>query len=228
MGPHPVRVGLDQRRSVAGAGPIESGRRDGVHREHVVAVHAYAGEAEAGRPAVQRDPGLPFDRLGDRPLVVLAEEDHRRVVGAGEDEALVDIALAGGAVAEVADHRGVPSGIAGADTAVPLDAHRVPGGVQRLGADDDRVQVEAVLGHIPGARVDAAEHRQQPQRVDTADPGDAVLAVGREGVVLPVQGATGADLRGLLAQQGGPQAQFPLPLERDRLVVDRRTSSMSR
>ncbi len=80
--------------------------------------------------------------------------------------------------------------------------------------------MEAVLGHVPGARVDAAEHRQQPQRVDTADPGDAVLAVGREGVVLPVHGATGADLRGLLAQQRRPQAQFALPLERDRLVVD--------
>ena len=52
----------------------------GVHGEDVVAVHPYAGEAEAGGATVERDPGLPLDRLGDRPLVVLAEEDDRRVV----------------------------------------------------------------------------------------------------------------------------------------------------
>ena len=102
----------------------------------------------------------------------------------GEDERLVDVALAGRAVAEVGDDGGVALGVAGADRAVALDAHGVAGRVQRLGADDDRVEVEVLLVRVPAAVVDAAEEAEQVERVDAAAPGDAVLAVGREGVVL--------------------------------------------
>ena len=220
VGAHPVGVGLDQRRPVARPGPLQGGGGHRVHGEHVVAVHPYAGEAEAGRAPVQRDPRLPLDRLGDRPLVVLAEEHDRGVVGAGEDERLVHVALAGRPVAEVADHRGVPVRVAGADVAVALDPHGVPDGVQGLGADDDRVLVEAGLGRVPGAEVHPAVEGQQPQRVDPAAPGHAVLAVGGERVVLAEHGPAGADLRRLLTQAGRPDAELALPLQGDGLGVD--------
>ncbi len=220
MRAHPVGEGLDERRALAGAGGVERGLGHGVHGEHVVAVDPDAGEAEAAGALVERDAGLLLDGLGDGPLVVLAEEHDRAVVDAGEDERLVDVALAGRAVAEVGDDGGVAVGVAGADAAVALHAHRVAGGVQGLGADDDRVEVEVLLVRVPAAVVDAAEHAEQVDRVDAAAPGDAVLAVGREGVVLGAQRAAGADLGGLLAEQAGPQAELALALERGGLGVE--------
>ena len=53
-----------------------------------------------------------------------------------------------------------------------------------------------------------------------AAPGDAVLAVGREGHVLGLQRPAGADLRGLLAEQRHPDAQLALPLQRVGLPVE--------
>ncbi len=47
-----------------------------------------------------------------------------------------------------------------------------------------------------------------------------MLAVGREGHVARLQGPARADLRGLLAEQRGPDAQFALALQGDRLEVD--------
>ena len=76
------------------AGPVERGPVTAWHGEHVVAVDPHAGEPEAAGALVERDPGLPLDRLGDRPLVVLAEEHDGRVVDARVDERLVDVALA--------------------------------------------------------------------------------------------------------------------------------------
>ena len=110
--------------------------------------------------------------------------------------------------------------VAGADDAVALHAHGVAGGVQRLGADHDRVEPEVVVVGVPGAVVDPAEQAEQVQRVDPAAVGDAVLAVGREDVVLRTQGAAGADLRGLLAQQLRPDAELAVALERGGLGVD--------
>ena len=220
VGTHPVGVGLDERRALAVAGALQRGLRDDVRREDVVAVDADAGEAEAERALVERDPRLALDRLGDRPLVVLAEEHDRGVVGRGEDERLVDVALAGGAVAEVGDHGRVAVGVAGADGAVALDAHRVAGGVQRLRADHDRVEAEVVLVRVPAAVVDPAEQAEQVERVDALAVGDAVLAVGREDEVLRAQRAAGADLGGLLAEQLGPDAELAVALEGGGLGVD--------
>ena len=217
---HPVGVGLHERRALPVAGPLQRGLRDGVRREDVVAVDADAREAEAQGALVERDPGLALDRLGDGPLVVLAEEHDRGVVGGGEDERLVDVALAGGAVAEVGDDGRVALGVAGADVAVALHPHRVAGGVQALGADDDRVEAEVVVRGVPVAVVDAAEEAEQLERVEAAAPGDAVLAVGREDEVLRAQRPAGADLGGLLAEELGPDAELAVPLQRGGLGVE--------
>ena len=73
--------------------------------------------------------------------------------------------------------------------------------------------------------VDAAEEAEQLERVEAAAPGDAVLAVGREDEVLRTQRAAGADLRGLLAEQLGPDAELAVPLERGRL--DRKSTRLN-
>ena len=57
-------------------------------------------------------------------------------------------------------------------------------------------------------------------RVHAAAPGHAVLAVGREGHVLRPKRPARADLRGLLAEQRGPDAELALALQGDRLEVD--------
>ena len=46
-----------------------------------------------------------------------------------------------------------------------------------------------------------------------------MLTVGGERHVLGGQGPRRADLSGLLAEQGGPQAKLALALQRDRLAV---------
>ena len=53
-----------------------------------------------------------------------------------------------------------------------------------------------------------------------AGPGHAVLAVGREGHVLGLQRAAGADLRGLLPEQRDPDAELALALQRVGLPVE--------
>ena len=68
--------------------------------------------------------------------------------------------------------------------------------------------------------VDATEEPEQVERVDPAAVGDAVLAVGREDVVLRAQRASGADLGGLLAEQLGPDAELTVSLQGGRLGVD--------
>src|SRR6185312_14727840 len=73
---------------------------------------------------------------------------------------------------------------------------------------------------VPAAVVDATEEAEEVQRVDPTAPGDAVLAVGREGVVLGPQRAAGTDLGGLLTEQAGPDPQLALALKRGRLGVD--------
>ena len=193
---------------------------DGLDGEHVVAVHPDAGEAEAGRTPVQRDARLQGDRLTDRVLVVLAEEDHRCRVGRGEDEGLVDVALAGGAVAEVDDSRAVAGRVVVADQPVALQRHRHADRVQGLGADHERVEVEAVRTRRPVDHRRAAEGAEQVDRVDPPAPGDAVLAVGRDDQVRLPGGTRGADLRSLLAEQRRPQAEFALALQCGRLGVD--------
>src|SRR5262249_17219165 len=140
--------------------------------------------------AVQRDAALPVTRRGDGPLVVLTEEHHGCLEDAGEDQRLVDVALAGGPVAEV--HQNGPL------AAVALYPHGVARRVQGLRADDDGVEVEVVLGGVPAAVGHTPEERQQAHRVHSPAPGHTVLAVAGEYVVVSRDGPSGTDLRRLL------------------------------
>ena len=105
---HPVGVRLDQLRALAGAGLLDRVAEHGEQRGHVVAVDPLAGHAVADALVRQRRrDGLAGQRHGDRVLVVLHEEDDRRVEDRGEVERLVEVALAGGAVAAHRHHDGV-------------------------------------------------------------------------------------------------------------------------
>jgi hypothetical protein len=198
----------------------ERGPGDGQAGEHVVAIDPQAGEAEPAGALEQRHLALRLDRLGDGPLVVLAEEHHRQVPGRGPDERLVHIALAAGPVAEERDDGGVSIGVTGTDGAVALNTHRVAGRMQGLGTDDDRVEAEVVAAGVPSAQVRAPEQPEQDQRIDVATPGHAVLAVGRERHVLRAQRPAGADLGRLLTEARCPQPKLALALQGGRLGVD--------
>ena len=99
----PVRERFDQGRAFAGVRALGGLLRGSVHREHVVAVDPDAREPVALRAFPDLPGGLVRGGHADRPAVVLTEQDH----GGGEDArevgALVEIALAGAAVAEVGD-----------------------------------------------------------------------------------------------------------------------------
>ena len=75
-----VRDRLDERRPAAGARALDRLPRRLVDREHVAAVDAHAGHPVADRLVGERlGARLRGERRRDRPLVVVAEEDERRL-----------------------------------------------------------------------------------------------------------------------------------------------------
>ena len=220
MRAHAVGERLDQGRALAAPGTIERPLGDGLHGQHVVAVDPQARDAEARRAPVQRDARLHLDGLRDRPLVVLHEEHDRRMVAGREDERLAHVALAGRPVAEVDQHGAVVVGVVVADEAVALQPHRVARGVQRLGADDEGVEVEPCSPRIPVDHARAPERLEHVERVHPAHEGDGVLAVGGEHLVEASEGGPRADLGGLLPERRRPQAELSLALQRRGLGVE--------
>jgi len=151
-------------------------------------------------------------RHRDRVLVVLHEEDHRRVEDGGEVEGLADVALAGGPVAE-ADEDDLVG-------AVERHAHRVPRRLQRLRAHDEREQAEVEGVDVPGGVGDAAHDLQDRDRVDSAVHPHGELAVRGVDHVGRPQRRDRADLGGLLALRRRPQGELPLALQVGALDVD--------
>src|SRR5699024_4893184 len=141
---HSVGDRLDEGGTATAVGTLQRLGHHGVAGEHVVTVDSHRGHAEAATTAGERHAGLPRGRLRDRPVVVLAEEHHRCVVDGGEGQRLVHVALGGGTVAEIGNRGAVATGVSGTDVTVALDAHGIPGGVQRVRADHQGVKVEVV------------------------------------------------------------------------------------
>ena len=150
-------------------------------------------------------------------MVVLQEEHLRRLVAGGEDVRLVHVALAGRAVAEVDEHgRRRASGSPRADVAVERQAHRVAGGVQRLRADHERVEVR-VAACSAGSQPPCVWPRSRRDDVDRVDAADAcATACSRYDGKMWSCGARGegrADLRRLLAVARHPQRELALALQ---------------
>ena len=118
----------------------------------------------------------------------------------GEVERLADVALAGGAVAEVGH---------GADLGpVPLGPDGVADRVQGLGADGDRVLGDLVALGIPAGQGGPAEQAEDRQHLHAGpDVDDTVLAVGGEDEVVRPERPGAADLSRLLAEAGRPRCR---------------------
>ncbi len=99
-----IRHRLDERRPFPCTRALDGFARRLVHRQHVPAVDPRARHAVADRLVRERlGARLRRQRRRDRPLVVVAEEDERRLHHRCQVRALVERALGGGAVAEVDD-----------------------------------------------------------------------------------------------------------------------------
>ena len=171
--------------------------------DHVHAVAAQAGYAEALAAAVQvGHRGVALDRGPHAELVVGDHEDDRQLPEGGEVERLAERALVGGAVAEHAQRDLVEALVVGGE--------RHAGGERQVAADDPVAAHEAVLEvehvHRAAAAVrDAVLAAEQLGHhavgIGPAGQRVAVRAVGRDQVVLVAQRAAGADDRRLLADR---------------------------
>ena len=212
VGAHAVGHGLDERRSLTRRGAGEGEPGCGEDGQNVVAVDLDPGDAVALPALGDGGMSLDLDRFGDGPLVVLAEEHDRDDEAGGEAEGLGHVAFAGRAVAEVG-HRGGRS-------AVQLDPEGIAGGVEHLGPDDDRRRRHVVRRGVPSGERGASPQPEHRRRVDTAAVGDAMLPIAPEHEVVGAQRPCRPDLRRFLPEQGGPQRQLTLALQRHRLGVE--------
>ena len=210
---HPVGDRLHQGGAAAFAGLGDRGGEHRVQRDQVVAVDAHAGQAVAdGLVRQVCRVRLLVQRHGDRVLVVLHQEHHRSLVDGGAVAGLVEVALAGGAVAEEAqgDAR-VPGQFRGEPEA---DGVRALGGQRR--ALRHGAPLLGVVAAVPGAA-------QQGERVDGRDAAQhegGGVAVGRQQPVLLGERVHGGDLAGLLAAAGRVDREAALHDQVGRLGVE--------
>ena len=182
--------------------------------DDVVAVDLQGRHAVAGGAGGDGAAGhLAFGGDRDRPAVVLDEEHHGGLHHGGEVQGLVDVALGGGAVAEVR-HRDaeLAVGRAGQRLAVrPADGVQHGAGHDGLDRGEpgfQRVVEAAVPGGLVGGHVGHHVHAH--------GAGDAHLAVGGEDEVPGgVDGVAAAHLGGLLAELGRVAGDDALALPGD-------------
>src|SRR6478752_8560726 len=172
-----VRDGLDERRPASFAralGRFASRLED---REHVAAVDAHAGHpVPDGLVGERLGVRLRLERRRDRPLVVVAEEDQRRLHHSSEVGALVEGALARGAVAEVGDRDG--------RVALQLLAPGQARCVRDVSRDRHADRGYAILRRVPPAGRVPPPPVEDGARRHAAQQPDRRLAVAREDPVL--------------------------------------------
>ena len=223
MGADAVGVRLHHRGALALPGIVHQFGRHGVASKDIVAVNLNTGHAVAVCSAVERNSRLNADGNRNSPVVVLHKEHLRGLLAGGKNHGLVNIALAGGAVAKVDDDGLVGFVVAGGVGAIKFDAHRVSGCVQRLRADDQRVKVkvaESRIVGVPAAVREAADKPDDVEDVDAANHSHGVLPISGENVVLWTNGVGGAHLSTLLAVARNPQGKLTLALKVRSLGVE--------
>ena len=210
---HPERQALDQRRAAALTRLLDRALGFAVDGEHVRTVDDDAVEAVCLRPVGDRlARELEVSRRRIRPLVVVADEDHRESSDSGHVHALVRVAARGGALSEPADR----DPLLFADPEGERRSHRDR--EHRRQVAHHRDQAEPVVGHVdvsvPAARgaVDPAhELREHAPGLDAADDVDAHVAVQRGTDVLRAHCRGYAD-GGRFVPAAGVEAARDLPL----------------
>ena len=198
-----VGDGLDEHRLAVLAGAPDRLAHDLVGLDHVHAVAAHAGDAEAVAAAVQVGlRGVALERGAHPELVVGDHEDDRQLPQRGEVERLAERPLVGRAVAEHAH----------GDLVEPLvvGRERHPGGQRQVAADDPVAAHEALLevehvhraaAPVRDAVLAAEQLGHHAVGVGAAGQRVAVRAVRRDQVVLVAHRAHRADDRRLLADR---------------------------
>jgi hypothetical protein len=198
--------------------------RDGVgehavHGERVVAIDETPGDAVAdGLVRERRRGGLSGQWHRDRVAVVLDEEHDRGAEHAGEVQRLVEVALAGRAVADeregdqVLGRRRARGGAQPGGVGEPHGMRGLGGQRRRKGRDPVLVGVVAAVGVPPhlGERVDGPHA--------ACDHGEGV-AVGREQPVPRAQHHGRRDLAGLLTGGRRVDGEAALAGQRGGLLV---------
>src|SRR6185369_15675035 len=203
---HAVGETLDKGRPSSAAGLVESLGRGPVDREDVVAVYLYPVEAVGNRLLRQGGgSGLPLQRNGNRPLIVLADEDHRQPENPCHVESLVEVPLGGSAIAEIGNRNDRVSQVAG--------GHGRPGRMGDMGPDryaggEDVEPVRCYLTALVAGPV-------LEELVDGVAEGqiDPCFAKGRKNPIGWGERQGAAYLSGLLPQDGGIGAEPPFPLQ---------------
>ena len=220
---HAQRQALEQRRPAAGARLLDRALRLAVDGEDVGAVDDDSLEAvRLGAVGDVLGRELEMRRRRVRPLVVVADEDDRKLARAGERHRLVRVAARRGALAEPADRDARlladPEGERAADG----------DGEHRRQVADHRDQPELRVGHVDVAvaavrRAVLAAHvlREDPPRLDTARDVDAHVAVERRADVVRAHRRRDADRGGLVAAARVERAgDLALPVEDVAALLD--------
>jgi hypothetical protein len=218
-----VGLALDEGRPLAVAGPADGRVHGGVDVEGVVPVDDHTAEAVAVGPVGDVvDRRLLRQRDRDGVAVVLADEDARQAVDAGEVERLVEVALRRRPLTEVADHH----------LALLAQLGRVgeAGGVGELRGDGGRAGDDVELGRAPVVRHLAAarvrvigpgEHGEQHLLGGHAegedDPGVAV--VRQHDVAAGLERPGRSDLRALVTLGAHDEGRLAHPVEAPDLLV---------
>ena len=187
MGDGAVGLKFEDDGATAGASLLHDLMHVAVDEEEVVAVDDEAADAVGGGAVGDvADDHLLFLHLGDGVAVVLDDEDEGEGVDGSEVEALVEVALGGGALADVGDGDGVLTlefggpGEAGRDGDLGADG----GGL----GDDAQLLVVPVGGHLTttGVGVGGLGEDVEHEFVDGHAEGehDADVAVVGHGPVL--------------------------------------------
>ena len=220
---HPQRHELEQRRPAALARLLDGAVRLAVDGEHVGAVDDDPFEAVRGRPVGEVvDAELEPVRGGVGVLVVVADEDDREPVDAGQVHRLVRIAAGHRAVAAPADRDARLAADLERERAADGDGH------ERRQVAHHRDQAEPDVGHVdvavlPHREPVAAAHvlGEDPPRLRAARDVDAHVALDRRAHVVGPHRGRDADRRALVAASGVEAARdLPLAVEDVAALLD--------
>lgn len=174
-----------------------------MHGQRVVAVDQAARHPVAdGLVGQRRGGGLLGERHRDGEAVVLYEEDDRGLPHRGEVQRLVEVALAGAAVA----HQGERDHVVALEAGGVREAH----GMRQLGRERGAEGRDAVLSRVVAGVPVAAQQGEGLDGVEAAGDGGEGVAVAREEPVAVLEDERGGDLAGLLPGAGGVHGETAL------------------